>query len=231
MTEAISPAELLPPARSWDRARVRRAMIAWAIAWVILLVLVRFDVRIMAAITGHPFKSSDLSMTLLRGLAEYAFITGLCVAILIFDRRRVVVVAHMLFAIYLGFNMMCLGKLFIHRVRPAHAQFERYDGLPWYAGWQGIDVDFHRAVMTAMDASMPSGHTFTVFAMAFTLGWFYPRLQIPMLILATGTACSRVLERMHWPSDCWAGAMVGYLSAWLSLRTRRLTQPARWFRR
>ena len=65
------------------------------------------------------------------------------------------------------------------------------------------------------DASMPSGHTATAFALATSLAddvhplW----IKIGLYTLATGTAWSRVYDNKHWTSDVVAGAAVGIASA------------------
>ena len=62
-------------------------------------------------------------------------------------------------------------------------------------------------------ASMPSGHSVSAFAMAVALGWMAPRLRLPLLILATLVAISRVVISAHYPSDVIAGAALGAASA------------------
>jgi undecaprenyl-diphosphatase len=59
--------------------------------------------------------------------------------------------------------------------------------------------------------SFPSGHTITAFAVALSIGAFYPALMPPMLFCATSIAASRVLLGMHFLSDVIAGACIGSL--------------------
>jgi undecaprenyl-diphosphatase len=57
--------------------------------------------------------------------------------------------------------------------------------------------------------SFPSGHTITAFAVAVSVGEFYPEL-IPILFLcAISVAASRVVLGMHFLSDVLAGAALG----------------------
>jgi undecaprenyl-diphosphatase len=57
--------------------------------------------------------------------------------------------------------------------------------------------------------SFPSGHTITAFAVAITLGDFYPILLAPLLLCALLIATSRILLGMHFLSDVLVGAIIG----------------------
>ena len=57
--------------------------------------------------------------------------------------------------------------------------------------------------------SFPSGHTITAFAVAVTVGTFYPALVGPLLLCAFIIATSRILLGMHFLSDVLVGAIIG----------------------
>src|SRR5215471_1248457 len=57
--------------------------------------------------------------------------------------------------------------------------------------------------------SFPSGHTITAFAVAVSLGAFYPDALAGLLFCAASVAASRVLLGMHFLTDVIAGAMIG----------------------
>jgi undecaprenyl-diphosphatase len=57
--------------------------------------------------------------------------------------------------------------------------------------------------------SFPSGHTITAFAMASSLGMFYPSILPGLLFCAASVALSRILLGMHFLSDVLAGAVLG----------------------
>lgn len=57
--------------------------------------------------------------------------------------------------------------------------------------------------------SFPSGHTITAFAVALSLGAFYPVMLPGLLFCAASVAGSRILLGMHFLSDVLAGAAIG----------------------
>lgn len=57
--------------------------------------------------------------------------------------------------------------------------------------------------------SFPSGHTITAFAVAVSLGEFYPSLLIVLLTAALSVAASRILLGMHFMSDVVVGSLLG----------------------
>jgi len=65
--------------------------------------------------------------------------------------------------------------------------------------------------------SFPSGHTITAFAVALSLGLFYPGLLAGLLFCALSVAASRILLGMHFLSDVIAGAAIGILLAYASV--------------
>mgnify|MGYP000852034492 CR=1 FL=1 len=66
--------------------------------------------------------------------------------------------------------------------------------------------------------AFPSGHSAAAFAFAAILAWFYPHLRWVWWALACGCAVSRYVDAVHWPSDCLAGAAIGYVAGWMALR-------------
>jgi undecaprenyl-diphosphatase len=57
--------------------------------------------------------------------------------------------------------------------------------------------------------SFPSGHSITAFAVATSLGIFYPELLICLLTAAVLIAASRIILGMHFLSDVLAGCVIG----------------------
>jgi len=65
--------------------------------------------------------------------------------------------------------------------------------------------------------SMPSGHSTTAFAVAFSLAHLYPKGNILWLFYACLLALSRVMVNAHYLSDVCAGAALGWLTVKLFL--------------
>jgi undecaprenyl-diphosphatase len=57
--------------------------------------------------------------------------------------------------------------------------------------------------------SFPSGHSITAFAVALSVGLFYPDLQGVLLTVAFLIASSRIILGMHFLSDVLAGSAIG----------------------
>jgi undecaprenyl-diphosphatase len=64
--------------------------------------------------------------------------------------------------------------------------------------------------------SFPSGHSITAFAMALSLGQFYPQLMIGLLFCAISIAISRVVLGMHFLSDVVVGSGIGAILGYLA---------------
>jgi len=67
-------------------------------------------------------------------------------------------------------------------------------------------------------AGSPSGHATTAFAVLVAFGTLWPRARTALLIYALLIALSRVVVVAHYPSDVFAGAIVGIVGAVLVRR-------------
>ncbi|HET7383128.1 MAG TPA: phosphatase PAP2 family protein [Pseudolabrys sp.] len=67
-------------------------------------------------------------------------------------------------------------------------------------------------------AGLPSGHATTAFAVLVAFGTLWPRARTVLLIYALLIAVSRVMVNAHYPSDVFAGALVGIAGAVLVRR-------------
>lgn len=65
------------------------------------------------------------------------------------------------------------------------------------------------------DASFPSGHTASAFAVVGALWAMKSPLWKPAAVVAAVMGASRLYLYVHWPSDVLAGAAVGWLCGWL----------------
>ncbi|KRA50740.1 phosphatase PAP2 family protein [Devosia sp. Root635] len=73
--------------------------------------------------------------------------------------------------------------------------------------------------------SFPSGHTTTAIALAFTIGFLWPRLFPLFFVVGALVGLSRVPVGMHYPTDVFGGLIVGMLGAYL---VRNLFARRRW---
>ena len=90
-----------------------------------------------------------------------------------------------------------LAKNVLCRARPSGA-----DSGAFFVGFPCFPASYAQA-------SFPSGHTATAFALATVLSLWYPRWTAAWLALATFVGWSRVGLGSHFPSDVVAGAVLG----------------------
>jgi undecaprenyl-diphosphatase len=67
-------------------------------------------------------------------------------------------------------------------------------------------------------AGMPSGHATTAFAALVAFGTLWPRARTALVIYALLIAISRPMVLAHYPSDVFAGALVGIVGAMMVRR-------------
>ena len=65
--------------------------------------------------------------------------------------------------------------------------------------------------------SLPSGHTAAGFVMASVASHFYDEFSVYFFCWATLIGASRVLLRVHFPTDIICGSVLGGVTAWIGL--------------
>jgi membrane-associated phospholipid phosphatase len=98
------------------------------------------------------------------------------------------------------------GKFAVDRVRPAHFISD-------------LESKGNAESRKEGKRSFPSGHATAAFCVYATMARFYPRAGPLFLVLAVLCAVSRVGMLKHYPSDVFAGALIGYYVAKWVIRT------------
>jgi undecaprenyl-diphosphatase len=82
------------------------------------------------------------------------------------------------------------------------------------------DIEPHcwARIVTRDRFSFPSGHSTTAFAVALSLGSFYPEARPLLLFLAANVAVSRVIVGMHFLSDVIVGSGMGALLGYVAFK-------------
>jgi membrane-associated phospholipid phosphatase len=226
---------LLPQAGTADGRRWTRRLVIWLGLFVLLAVLLRYDVTLLRwRFAVLPEEPGGLLKEVLYSLRDAGQMVPILVGIVIVarcDRRRKTIIACILTAQLLANIAYNGGKFTVARYRPFATVDKLADAAnPPVAETQRLKYALDR--MNAGDSwigwspglrssrlqSFPSGHSGAAFAFAGVLAWFYPSLARLVWTLAAGCALSRFIDNVHWPSDCLTGAMIGYVAAWIALR-------------
>jgi undecaprenyl-diphosphatase len=72
------------------------------------------------------------------------------------------------------------------------------------------------AILPPDKYSFPSGHSITAFAVALSVGLFYPDLRVSLLAAALLIAGSRIILGMHFLSDVLTGSAIGVALGFIS---------------
>jgi len=111
-------------------------------------------------------------------------------------------------AIAAGILAVCSGILIFHKLKRLVGRVRPRD----------IEPSCWAPVVTRDRFSFPSGHSTTAFAVALSLGSFFPEIMPLLLVLAANVAISRVFVGMHFLSDVIVGSGMGALLGYLAYR-------------
>ena len=77
--------------------------------------------------------------------------------------------------------------------------------------------------------SFPSGHTSTAFCTATSVALRYRKWYFvaPSYLFATSVAWARMYQGVHYPSDVFAGAVIGAGSAWAGYKIQKWMERKR----
>ena len=191
----------LPPA--FGRPLVRSPW--WLVASLLLLTVLatRFDGRLTEIWRGLNLPG-DVDQEL-RFLQQFGQIGSLVlVLVLVCCLQRPAIRRTLLdlgLALLLGAVVANLMKTGMGRLRPAFGDAGAFLG-PW---WTRSSDDFS----WTQRASMPSSHVMAATVLATWMWTVCPRLRILGVALTGFVGLARVRFGAHWPSDVFAGAMVG----------------------
>jgi undecaprenyl-diphosphatase len=155
------------------------------------------DRTVYQAVAVTPTPHLDEVFRLLSAVANRSRLwLGMAAAIAILGGRRGRLVAfESVLSIATTSAAVNLGiKPLVHRRRPQRVR----------SAWQRA-----RSVPTPRSTSFPSGHSASAFAFAYAVGRHYPVLAVPIGLLATAVAYSRVHTGVHYPSDVVLGSIIG----------------------
>jgi undecaprenyl-diphosphatase len=89
-----------------------------------------------------------------------------------------------------------------------------------------VDVPTLRLVRMPTSTSFPSGHSASAFAFAHAVAGELPLLGLPLRLLATAVAYSRVHTGVHYPGDVVVGSIIGAVVGELTSDIARLLRAA-----
>lgn len=72
-----------------------------------------------------------------------------------------------------------------------------------------------------LNSSFPSGHATGAFAFSYAVGKRYPKTAIPLYIISSTVAISRVYNEKHYLSDVLAGTILGIFSGWVVMKNEQ----------
>ena len=164
----------------------------------------RVDVAVYAAIARTPTPALDRAMARLSRAADYSRLwiasAGLMAAVGGQSGRRGAVMG--LASVGVTAALVNLGmKPLGGRRRPNRIAEQ---------------VPVARQTRMPISTAFPSGHSASAFAFATGVGRALPAAAIPLHLLATLVAYSRVHSGVHYPADVVAGALVGTIVAQLT---------------
>lgn len=80
-----------------------------------------------------------------------------------------------------------------------------------------VSFNLNAFIIPADKFSLPSGHTAAAFLIATIVSYFYPSMAFIIFSWASLVGCSRVVLRVHYPSDVLIGATLGTSIAIISI--------------
>ena len=165
----------------------------------------RLDVAVYAAIAATPTPTMDVALRRLSSAANYSRLWLGCSALLAAcggERGRR--------AAENGLASVALTSAVVNLVLKPLGDRRRPDRSMY-------DVPVTRQVAMPRSTSWPSGHSASAFAYATGVGAAWPEAGVPLSVVASLVAYSRVHTGVHYPSDSIAGTVSGVALAPLAV--------------
>jgi membrane-associated phospholipid phosphatase len=157
----------------------------------------KLDVAVYAAIAATPTPTMDVGLRRLSGAANRSRLWLGCAAVLAAfggERGRTAAAD--------GLASIALTSAVVNLVLKPLGNRRRPDR-------HTHEVPLARLVKMPQSSSWPSGHSASAFAFATGVGAAWPAVGIPLSVLASLVAYSRVHTGVHYPSDTIAGTAFG----------------------
>ena len=161
----------------------------------------RIDLAVYAAVANTPTPRLDQAMRRLSRAADYSRLSiasGVLLAVAGGARGRRAAATGLTSVAAAAMSVNLVVKPFGRRPRPDRAT-------------QNVRVT--RQVRMPASRSFPSGHTAAAVAFARGVGTVMPVAGVPLHLLSTMVAYSRVHTGVHYPGDVMAGALLGAVIA------------------
>jgi undecaprenyl-diphosphatase len=212
LTMVMAPAKIHPPR---DQELVRRLAIKAVICFsVFLLCMILIDAPVIRAV-GHLPRAVIWSFAEITGFGKsgwflwplgliFLALAALPARLTMMSQRAVVAtmvrVGFLFAAIAVPGLVVTIVKHVFGRARPmvgGHLDPFLFNPFTWPAAY----------------ASLPSGHTTTAFSVLVAFGSLFPRWRTELIIYTALISLSRMIVTAHYPSDVFAGALVGTVGA------------------
>lgn len=153
----------------------------------------KWEAEFLRSLSGLRCGFMDAFMKFFSFICDYGwFLISVVLILLINKKTRRIGIEAAVTLIFTALITNVIIKGLVHRVRP----YEAYDFIE---------------VLTRkpFDSSFPSGHTSNSFAVAVAVFIHNKKIGIPLIILSTGIAFSRLYNGVHYPTDVLAGIVIG----------------------
>lgn len=155
---------------------------------------------------GKVYKRTDTWWEVFKALGETFFIVLAAIAMGLYHRRNWWAALSIAAATAAAGALSTLVRATAGRYRPVAPQAGDAEST-WFF-FRGLTGD-------GANLSWPSGHATAAFALAAALAYLSPRGRWLFLVIAAGTAASRVVMLAHFPADAIFGAALGFTIGWL----------------